>query len=47
MMAERSLTLTHIALECGFSCSNHFSVAFRRVTWSGPTDLSQISVIRF
>jgi AraC-like DNA-binding protein len=36
MMVDRSLSLTRIALDCGFSCSNRFSVAFRRVTGVTP-----------
>ena len=36
MMADRSLTLTQIALDCGFNGSSQFSVAFRRVTGVPP-----------
>ena len=36
MMAERSLTLTQIALDCGFNGSSQFSVAFRRITGVAP-----------
>jgi AraC family transcriptional regulator len=36
MMADRSLTLTRIALDCGFSSSSTFSVAFRRNTGLAP-----------
>jgi AraC family transcriptional regulator len=36
MMADHSLTLTQIALDCGFNDSSSFSVAFRRVTGVAP-----------
>jgi AraC family transcriptional regulator len=36
MMADRSLTLTQIALDCGFNGSSQFSVTFRRVTGVSP-----------
>jgi AraC-like DNA-binding protein len=36
MMAERSLTLTQIAIDCGFNSSSQFSVAFKRITGVAP-----------
>jgi AraC-like DNA-binding protein len=36
MMTDRSLTLTQIALDCGFGGSSPFSVAFRRITGVAP-----------
>lgn len=37
MMADHTLTLTQIALDCGFSSSSQFSVIFRRVTGLSPS----------
>jgi AraC-like DNA-binding protein len=36
LMANQALTLTQIALECGFNGSSHFSVAFRGITGMAP-----------
>jgi AraC-like DNA-binding protein len=36
MMGDRSLTLTQIALDCGFNGSSQFSVTFRRITGIAP-----------
>ena len=38
MIRDESRTFTEIALECGFSDSSHFSVAFRRVVGMSPRD---------
>jgi AraC-like DNA-binding protein len=38
MIRDESRTLTEIALECGFSDSSHFSVAFRRIVGISPRD---------
>jgi AraC family transcriptional regulator len=37
MMADQRLTLTQIALDCGFSTSSQFSVVFRRITGLAPS----------
>lgn len=37
MMADHKMTLTQIALDCGFSSSSQFSVIFRRVTGLSPS----------
>jgi AraC-like DNA-binding protein len=36
MMKDPSLTLTRIAMDCGFSCSSQFSVVFKRITGVSP-----------
>lgn len=36
MMEDRSLTLTQIALDCGFSSSSQFSAAFKRIVGVPP-----------
>jgi AraC family transcriptional regulator len=36
MMQDRTLTLTEIALSCGFSGSSQFSVVFKRITGVSP-----------
>ena len=36
LMANRTLTLTQIALDCGFSSSSQFSVMFRRLVGTSP-----------
>jgi AraC-like DNA-binding protein len=38
MMTEHRLSLTEIALECGFSGSSQFSVVFRRIVGMSPRD---------
>jgi AraC-like DNA-binding protein len=38
MMGDESRSLTEIALECGFSDSSHFSVAFRRIVGISPRE---------
>jgi len=38
MMNNQRLSLTEIALDCGFSCSSQFSVVFRRITGVSPRD---------
>ena len=37
MMADQRLTLTQIALDCGFGTSSQFSVVFRRITGLAPS----------
>ena len=37
MMADQRLTLTQIALDCGFSTSSQFSVVFRRIAGLAPS----------
>ena len=37
LMADGSLNLTEIALQCGFNCSSQFSTAFRRATGLSPS----------
>ena len=38
MMADHGLTLTQIALDCGFGTSSQFSEIFRRLTGMSPSD---------
>ena len=38
MMDDRRLSLTEIALDCGFSSSSQFSVVFKRITGMSPRD---------
>lgn len=37
MMADHTMTLTQIALDCGFSSSSQFSIIFRRITGVSPS----------
>lgn len=37
MMADQTMTLTQIALDCGFGTSSQFSVVFRRITGISPS----------
>jgi AraC family transcriptional regulator len=36
MMEDRNLTLTQIAMDCGFSSSSQFSAAFKRIVGMPP-----------
>jgi AraC-like DNA-binding protein len=38
MMKDQKLSLTEIALDCGFSGSSHFSIVFKRVTGMTPRE---------
>jgi AraC family transcriptional regulator len=42
MMRDESRTLTEIALECGFSDSSHFSVAFKRIAGTSPREYRRL-----
>jgi AraC family transcriptional regulator len=38
MMADQRLSLTEIALDCGFSSSSQFSIVFKKITGMTPRD---------